>query len=193
MDLVGHHHGRVRQRGLERRGARLGQRRVGGGEDATGSPRTISTGPGVGIVAPSRCPPRAPGRTRPRASSCGAASRNGTQSRRISCARLPGKRPSTRLPGRDAEAARARPRASGTARRSTSGCPTYSLRRPSRPKNGCSNGSTTASRSTAAASRRARSGPPGPELRGDVVQHLGPGRRAPPRPPGGGSRDSRSG
>ena len=35
--------------------------------------------------------------------------------------------------------------------------------------------------------------PPGPELRRDVVQHLGAGRLAPPRPPGRESRDSRSG
>ena len=56
-------------------------------------------GPGIGIVAPLGVPATSTRSQRPSRSSCAAASRNGTQSRRISCARLPGKRPSTRLPG----------------------------------------------------------------------------------------------
>ena len=48
MHLVGDHHRHVRERGLERRGARLGERRIGRGEDRDRVAADDLSGPGSG-------------------------------------------------------------------------------------------------------------------------------------------------
>ena len=70
-------------------------------------------------------------------------------------------------------------RALASGPRSTSGCPTYSLRRPSPPKNICSNGKYHRQSVYRRGEPACPTRPPGPELRRNVVQDLraGPMRR----------------